>query len=161
MMKTFLAIFVAFLLSSTAYAGTGFFYDPERNGEGIIVTIDKADRLAFALFTYWDARHAIPPTVSPTPPPSPIKPQTNTAIWYTGTGAWSDGLAVGDVYMSVPIDYPNVAGESLDQKIVVGQFLIVADKGGFDLQVNCNRFLPESMYICNNTFTFTQLIIGE
>jgi hypothetical protein len=160
-MKNLFVILATFLLSTTVYAGTGFFYDPDRNGEGIIVTIDKNDRLAFALFTYWDAQHAIPPSVSPAPPPSPIKPQTNTPVWYVGNGAWLDGISVGDIYMSVPIDYPNVAGESLDEKIIIGQYLIVANKAGFDLQVNCNTFLPPSMYICNNTFTFYELIIGE
>jgi hypothetical protein len=160
-MKYLITLLLIIGIVGSAQAETGFYHNPDRDGEGIILTIDKTDRLAFALFTYWDAKHAIPPVVSPAPPPSPIKPQTNQAIWYVGHGAYVDNVAVGDLYMSVPIDYPNVAGESLDEKIIVGQFLIVAEKDGFDLQVNCNRFLPQSMYICNNTFTFTQLIIGD
>ena len=58
------------MLSSTAFAQTGFFSNPERDGEGMIVTV-KGDLLAFAFFTYWDGTITIPPQVSPLPPDPP------------------------------------------------------------------------------------------
>jgi hypothetical protein len=62
----------------------------------------------------------------------------------------------------VAIDYPNVAGNSIDERITVGEFLIVPNGDGFDLTVDCyDGFLPKSMYICSNTYTFTTLIIGD
>lgn len=56
-------------LASQVHAKTGFFYNPERTGEGIIVTVE-GDTLAFAFFTYFDpsAVNEIPPTVSPPAP---------------------------------------------------------------------------------------------
>ena len=82
-MKNLLAAaLICLLLMATANAQTGMFYNPERNGEGIIVTID-GDVLAFAFFTHFDpnAVNEMPPVVSP-PAPSvdPVLPQCISEI---------------------------------------------------------------------------------
>ena len=70
-MKFLNVLFVLLMigLCRAAVADTGMFYNPERDGEGIIVTIEK-DVLAFAFFTYFDpnAVNVRPPVVSPAPP---------------------------------------------------------------------------------------------
>lgn len=60
---------LSLLWVGVANAQSGIFYNPERDGEGIFMTID-GDRVGFALFTYFDpdASSEIPPTVSPAPP---------------------------------------------------------------------------------------------
>jgi hypothetical protein len=162
-MKTFLAILTAFLLSSTAYAGTGFFYNPDRDGEGIIVTTDDKSRIAWAMFTYWDKNISIPPTVSPAPPSPNLITEChrNSQAWLVGNGVYVDDIAVGAAMISEPIEYPFVSDGSLDEKIQVGTFLLQGYEGGFDLAIDCNELLPESLYMCNNVFTFTQAIIGQ
>jgi hypothetical protein len=160
-MKRILLAVLFLVLATTAVAESGFYHNEDRNGEGIILTISKDGRLAFAFFTYWDASYAIPPVVSPVPPPSPITPCHNCTTWYLGTGPWDTKIAKGTLWTSVAIDYPNVAGESLDEKIPVGTFVIVPDGAGFDLTIDCADFMPGGMYMCNNTFSFTNKIIGE
>ena len=56
-------------LATVANAQTGMFYNPDRSGEGIIVTLE-GDTLAFAFFTHFDpdAANRVLPTVSPAPP---------------------------------------------------------------------------------------------
>lgn len=67
--KYILTMMVIFFMVP-AYAATGFFYNEDRSGEGIIVATDET-RIAFAYFTYWDAYISIPPVVSPAPDPVP------------------------------------------------------------------------------------------
>ena len=160
-MKNILLGLTILLLSTMAVAESGFYHNPERDGEGVSVVID-GDTLAFAFFTYWDAKHAIPPIVSPPPPVlKPIIPCHNCPVWYVGTGVWVDGASIGDMYMSSPIEYPLAVDGNLDVQFVVGQYLIVATATGYDLIVNCNSVVPASMYMCNTTFTFNQLLIGD
>ena len=69
-------------LCRSAVADTGMFYNPDRDGEGIIVTIE-GDVLAFAFFTYFDpnAANEAPPVVSPPlPEVDIILPQCITEI---------------------------------------------------------------------------------
>ena len=60
---------LSLLWAGIANAQSGIFYNPERDGEGIFLTID-GDRVGFALFTFFDpdAPNEIPPIVSPAPP---------------------------------------------------------------------------------------------
>jgi hypothetical protein len=163
-MKTFLAILTAFLLSSTAYAGTGFFYNPDRDGEGIIVTVDDKNRIAWAMFTYWDKVIPVAPIPSPAPP-QPVfiieECDRNSQAWVVGNGIYIDDAAIGDAYISRPIDYPFVSEGSLDEKIKIGTFLIEGYDGGFNLAINCNELLPPSLYMCKNVFTFEEALIGN
>lgn len=135
----FIFIFTLYLVTTgNARADTGFFYNPDRSGEGIIVTTDeKRKLLAFALFTYWDAVISKPPVVSPAPPPSPTvwtscptysfdgqiippvfspAPPQQEAVtykggaqaWFIGLGPYSDGIAIGDMYTNKAANYPQV-----------------------------------------------------
>ena len=161
-MKNFLLILSLFLLSTTAFAaGTGFYYDPSRDGEGIIVTIDDNDRLAFALFTFWDAKHAIPPVVSPKLE-LPIVPCHNCPIWYVGSGDLDKKVSFGKLYTSVALDYPNATQDgSLDEKLPVGEFTLLYSDGGWHLEVDCYDLMPPDMYMCNTIFSFDTLLIGS
>jgi hypothetical protein len=163
-MKYLLALLLIICVGS-AQAESGFYFNPDRNGEGIILTIDKDSRLAWAFFTYWDDKISVPPVVSPPPPPPPfvvITPQLqNQQTWLIGNGVYLDNIAIGKAWISKAISYPNVVGESLDEKITVGNFLIEGFKGGFYLSLDCNNLLPKSIYMCSNTYKFTRKIIGE
>ena len=72
-------VVLAMLWASSAKAqDSGVFYNVDRSGEGIFVTVNrKKNTLAFAFFTYWDVKPVeivIPPVVSPAPPPIPGVP---------------------------------------------------------------------------------------
>jgi hypothetical protein len=189
----FIFIFAIYIVTmGNARADTGFFYNPDRSGEGIIVTTDEDRKmLAFALFTYWDAVISIPPVVSPMPPPvatvwtscstysfdgqeippvfSPAPPPEEAVTykggaqaWFIGVGAYSDGIAIGDMYTNKAANYPQVTRTiGISQEIKVGVFLIEAYKGGFDLYVDCNELMPTSLYMCNNVLSFDTLLIGK
>ena len=194
-MKYILALLLA--LATTVQAQTGMFYNPERDGEGIIVTI-VGDTLGFALFTYFDANAVnevppvvspappdvelvfpqciteitqlpaipIPPVVSPRPPVIPGEPVDNNLYggiqaWYIGYGAYTDGIALGDMYYHKPISYPYSFDGILSNEYRVATFLLEGNGEGFDMYLNCNRFLPSSLYMCNNVMTFNRLIFGS
>jgi hypothetical protein len=161
MTRKFLLTFSLFLLSTVALAESGAYYNPDRSGEGIFLTIDKDNRLAFAMFTYWDGKNAVRPTVSPEPPYDPAVLCKQCPIWYNGQGLYLDEVALGSLYLSLPIDYPNVVNGHLNEVIKVGEWLIVPNKSGFDLVVECNSNMHPDMYICNNAFTFVEKLIGE
>ena len=94
-------------------ADTGMFYNPERNGEGIIVTIEK-DVLAFAFFTHFDpnAANDMPPVVSPAPPEVEIiLPQCITEITQ---------LPAVPVYPVVSPTPPQIPGEPVDINLYGG-----------------------------------------
>jgi len=160
-MKYLFALLLSIGIIGSAQAGTGFFYDPERDGEGIIVTIE-GDTLAFGLFTFWDGVFAKAPYVSPPPPPPPVVPANNYPLWFVGSGAWIDEASVGEMYMSMALDYPFTEDNSLDYKRAVGTYLLLPDGEGYYLTVDCYYFvLPETMYLCNNDYRFSKRIIGE
>lgn len=158
-MKNLFVILITLLLSTSAVAQSGFFYNPERDGEGISVVID-GDTVAFALYTYWDATHAVPPIVSPAPPPA-ITPCHNCAIWYVGTGEWMKDSSTGKMYMSVPIDYPHSIDGNLDVQFSIGTYLLTTGGEGYKLSVFCNDVVPSELYMCNNDFNFYRLLIGD
>jgi hypothetical protein len=78
LLTKFTVLIVTLMCAVNLHADTGFFYNPDRSGEGIIVTVDEElDLLAFAFFTYYDSNFSseIPPVVSPRPPTTePIVP---------------------------------------------------------------------------------------
>lgn len=190
-MKRLLALFLT-IFSATAFAQTGFFYNEDRAGEGIIVTI-KGDLLAFALFTYWDARISIPPVVSPMPPEflyptlwtscptynfagqivppvfSPAPPEEEAVTyrggaqaWFIGFGTYRDGIAIGEMFTRKAADYPNVTRTiGLAQEFSVGTFLIEKSGNGFDFYLDCNGFMPKSLFMCTNVLHFRTLLIGQ
>jgi len=160
-MKILLALLLLF--SASVMAESGFFYDPTRDGEGIFVTIDKNHRIAFALFTYWDEDTSTAPKPSPTPPPTELELLLtgNAPIWYTGVGVYFENAAIGELELSVATNYPEVSDDSLGDTYVVGTFLIVPHKLGFSLTVDCNNLMPPDTFICTETYTFTDKLIGE
>ena len=119
-MKRFpvLTILFAVLMTSfchVAAAGTGMYYNPERDGEGIIVTIE-GDVLAFAFFTYFDpnAANEVPPVVSPAPPEVDIVlPQCITEI----TQLPAVPVPAPPVVSPTP---PQVPGEPIDTNLYGG-----------------------------------------
>ena len=159
-MKTLLTI-ILLMLANTSWAESGHYYDPDRDGEGIFVTTDDQGRLSFGLYTYFDAQSAVHPETSPPAPLLPLTPCHNCPIWYVGNGVYVNDASIGAIYLSVAIDYPNVAQGSLNEAIDVGTYLIERTTDGFDLVVDCNGILHPDMYICNETFHFKTKLIGE
>jgi hypothetical protein len=157
------ALLLGLLLAITGTAqavGTGFYYNPERDGEGVIVTIDDENRFAFAFFTFWNANYPIPPSPSPSPPPL-VWSCDNCAIWYVGAAPLNKNVSVGDLYTSEAIDYPNAEPDgSLDHKLLVGEYTMLYSDGGWKLQVDCGKNIPNGIYMCKNVFDFNTLLIG-
>jgi hypothetical protein len=81
----FAIVMLSLLWTGIANAQSGIFYNPERDGEGIFVTIE-GDRIGFALFTFYnpDAPNEILPIVSPAPPePNIVLPECIVEITET------------------------------------------------------------------------------
>jgi hypothetical protein len=161
-----LASLIFMVAVAVAKAESGFYYSPERSGEGLTLTIDKDDRIAFAFYTYWPEKIAILPA---TPKFDYYKlPCRNCSTWFVANGIYLKGAAVGEMTMTIPYHYPTTepyTGTStgiLAERIPVATFLLEANGEGFDMSLDCYpQILPPSIYMCNNTFHFTRKIIGE
>jgi hypothetical protein len=140
------------LISTSAFADTAWYYDPERKGEGIIVTVfnDGTDRLAFAFYSHV-VKVGIGPTISP-PPPPPIFCDKGT-IWLTGlSDNYTDNQATGDIYYTVGDEGFNVPDDkSVGTEYVIGTFDMRRSKGGFVMQMYSN-YLMCDLSIFNTTY---------
>ena len=154
-----LFLILLLLVSFSAQAQNGFFSNPDRDGEGVIITV-QGDTLALAFFTFWDETYSIPPEVI-VKPPLPITECPNCPIWYVGAGTFDKKFATGKLYTSVALEYPKTLDNSLDEKIYVGDFFIITHRGGWRLEIDCAHWVPTNLYMCNNTFEFTNHLIGE
>ena len=139
-MKTFLAIFVAFLLSSTAYAKTAWYYNPERSGEGIVLTEIDDGRLAFAFYSH--TKHA---NGAPTPSPAPPPPKfcDKDTVWFIGLSElYAKGIAMGDIYYDVPVkSFPKAEDNNVSNSVKVGEFVLEAEGDGFYLYMESNNIM--------------------
>jgi len=161
-MKILLILLI--LISSTAFATGGTYFNPDRDGEGVSVFI-RGDTLAFQFYTYYDRSLTVEPVPSPAPPPSSEIVCANEAVWYIGISSnWNEEGATGDLYLSHAIDYPHVTQrrdgtDGLNESVKVGTFSMIPDDEGFDLLVEPTGVLPRDMYLFNNRFSFHKLII--
>ena len=156
-MKYLLALLL--MLPALSFGQEGIFYNPERDGEGINVFI-RNETLSLMFFTYYDAKHDIVPIPSP-PPPKPIELCLNESTWYIGLSQdWNGDEAHGDLFVSRPLDYPNVdTFNDLNMIFKVGTFTAKREDEGYSLDVISSGYLPADLFIFNNTFHFTKLII--
>jgi hypothetical protein len=132
------------LVSTPAFSDSGFFSDPTRDGEGLIL-IDDGKKKVFAFFTYIDASLAIPPV--PIPGLPELVPCNNCQTWYIGNE--------GFLYKSAPIEYPLAVDGSIDVKFSVGTYKLIPYLDGYIMDVKCNDTLPPDMFLCNHLFEFT------
>ena len=162
-MKKLFILFAAFLLSTPVFAvENGFFYNPDRVGEGMAVSID-GDLLSFVLFTFVDGHYSSPPRVSPSPPESDFESRScaNSQTWFSGSGIWLDNLAIGNIYLTEADDYPQVMFGKIGKRVQIGQFLIEPNGDGYDLSVQTNNVLPAGIHMFGNTFTFIKYGLTE
>jgi hypothetical protein len=125
------------LVPAFAFADTGLFYDPERDGEGFSIT-ENGDSLSFLYFTYGkdpiDERPK-PPTVSPPAPPLP-RPNADAPSWFLGANSVSllDGLWRGELLYFI---YDPELADRIAAPVQVGTFEIMRDveSGGYVLDI--------------------------
>lgn len=143
------------LLVSASVFGSGvILHNESRSGEGIYL-VEKNGKQAFAFFTYFDSNFAIPPIVSPKPPPPlhPITPCHNCPTWYLGIE--------GTLYMSQALDYPETLDNELNHEFAVGAYVLKQSGVGYTLEITSNGVLPDSLFMFNHVFTFTSKIFGD
>jgi hypothetical protein len=153
-MKWLLATLLMFAV--TAQADTAWFYDPERSGEGIIVTEfnDGTDRLAFAFYSHTATING-EPTISPSPP-APLFCDLYT-VWFTGlSNNYTDNQATGDVYYTVADDdFDGPSDGSVGTSYVVGTFDMRRSKGGFVFKMYSNYTMC-NLSVFNTVFHMTE-----
>lgn len=160
-MKNFIAICIL-MLSTALMAESGFYGDPERNGEGLILSIEDSGRIGIAFFTYADSVHVYPPVLGPNPPIDPLTPPpTNAATWYIGSGQFGEHLGEGDMFRSIPLQYPLALDGMLSVEAKVGRFHMARLGDGFEFRLECNSLMLPDQHICNSTFYFTEKFLGE
>ena len=143
------ALLVALIFMSVKIMASGWYTDPDRLGEGMTLIEGKNDT-AFALYTYWDAKHAVPP--KPIPLPDVILPCGNCVAWYLGTK--------GVLYMSAAYDYPEILDGYIAEEFRVGTYKLTPLGDGYQLSVQCDPVIPD-LWLCKNTFEFTHKILGD
>lgn len=140
---------------------SGSYYNPDRDGEGLIVYV-RDSTLVFYFFTYYDRFTSVEPTVSPAPPDPVEISCKNEGVWFIGIAQdWDGQGASGDVLLARALDYPNVdpITNQLQAMIKIGGFTATAQEGGFDLIVTSTGYFPSTMYLFNNVFHFHKLVI--
>ena len=156
-------LLLTLLMTSTAFAGGGALYDPDRSGEGIFYVLD-GNIVSFALFTYYDNVVQVPPVASPVLP-EPVFPVTQCSVnrreWYIGHGVLVDDMVIGNMYMHVPLQYPSTLSGNLSAEFIIGTFLLEKAGDGFDLSIDSNNTLPAGLSLFNTTYLFRTLLTGE
>ena len=100
-MKNFLTklsiLGLSLMFAVTAYSDTKWFYNPDRVGEGMILSELADGRIAFAFYSHVEDGATIPPSVSPAPPPSAFCDRFT--VWFTGLSTEVDkDSATGDIF---------------------------------------------------------------
>lgn len=124
---------------STVLADTAWYADPDRMGEGIVLSELDNGGLAFAFYAHVEEYIDIPPTVSPPPPPVRFCDIYN--IWLIGVSElYADGIAFGDVYYNDPDPlYPLAVNGTVAEEVKVGTFVIYKSGEGFVLHMENNH----------------------
>ena len=102
------------------------------------------------------------PTVSPPPPVTavPTERRGGQQAWFIGSGAYQDGIALGEMYWNHGVDYPNIDDKlGMSVEYEVATFLMEGSEKGFDLYLDCNPHLPKSLFMCNNVMTFRNILL--
>lgn len=162
------AIASALLLASAASAdvGQGIYFDPDRNGEGIVVHTEysrtaEPSELVFYFFTYTgDSRTSIPPTVSPPPPPPVVSTELDQQAWYLGVSdSWDETRAVGTLYVTESFGYPLQV--DVDAKPVGTFELIRNEDEGFRFQMlEFEPFAVPEGHALTQEFNFSTCLFG-
>lgn len=144
---------LALLISTTALAETKWYFDLEREGEGIIVTEydDPEDpRVIFAFYSHTETV-ALPPTVSP-PPPAPLFCDRHT-VWFTGIsleGFLTEDAAYGLVYYQVAVPtFPEPENGFVSDTYVVGDFILKREDKGYDGGAGFSLEMRSNYLMCN------------
>ena len=152
-MKLLLSILMVFAIN--AQAETKWYYNPDRSGEGMVLTELKNGVFAFGFYSHVEAVISSPPIVSPPPILFNAFCDWDT-VWFTGlsTVETKDG-AYGNVFYDVAKpDFPAPVKRKVSDQHVVGHFILVPKGKGFVLYMESNWSMCNlSVFGVNHYFT--------
>ena len=154
-MKNIFILLAAFLLSSSALAETKWYYNPDRSGEGMVLTELDKGVIAFGFYSHVEEPISSPPIVSPPPPLFNLFCDQYT-VWFTGLSkvVGKDG-AYGDVFYDVgKPNFPTPIKKKVSDQYVVGSFILSRKGDGFILYMESNNLMCNlSVFGVNHYFT--------
>jgi hypothetical protein len=156
-MKRIFTMICLFLLSTSVMAKTAWYYDPDRSGEGIVLSELDDGRLVFSYYTHSALKTEAPPVVSPQPPEPLFCDVKN--LWFTGLSEYyANGIAIGEVYYDVPVDtYPASVDGNVSNSVVVADFIITSEGDGFVLYMESNHVMCDLTVFGVDHFFTTKL----
>jgi len=165
-MKTFLLSCLLFLtsfcaVSTVAADDSGLFYDPDRQGEGIVVTKFN-DLVAFYFFTYGGLYCGEDTDVYPSPLPEWYVEgcDYNGQRWFLGVNEMDGDTVTGDLYMTHGLFYPHGIVHNVGQETVVGHYLLIRMGSGWVLDVDrVGDALPSWDWIFNSNYDFSNHLL--
>lgn len=161
-MKYLLTVILALIISTPLMAqDTGLFYDPERDGEGIIM-LKRDNMIQFNFFSYIErCRHRYFDVEAFIQDKS-YNWCRKQQIWYvTGQVPIVEGQAVGALYTANPYDDDDAVDTTLADVVDIGLFILTKTATGFDMIVlQTGSVLHEDADIYHRTFHFSQYLFG-
>ena len=145
MKKLLIPILMLICIAGSVQADQGWFYNPERSGEGIVITEFGEGRIVFAFFSHVYVMPIIIPI--PSPAPEPVCDTKNVRL--IGIGKVEGNFAYGKLqYFDPSPEFPLAIDGMLGTNITVGQFSAERiEEGGWVLTLCHNNLIcPMSIF---------------